>query len=143
MQPFDFLKALGVALSVLIGTLAFAFPMVAFYAYLIEPGHPPDFYSKAAQWIAPWSSHVLGPLLFLGFNFRLARSRPERNAIAFALATIALYVVIDAGSLPLFGLDVRMFFRPPVLISLVFKAAGALLGAWLGVRSGGGRRARG
>lgn len=143
MQPIDFLKALGVALAVLIGTLAFAFPMVAFYAYVIEPGHSSDFYSKAAQWIAPWSSHILGPLLFLGFNFRLARSRPERNAIAFAWATIALYVAIDGASLPLFGLDVGVFFQAPVLISLVFKAAGALLGATLGARRGGPRTARG
>ena len=129
MKPIDFLKALGVALAVLISTLVFAFPMVAFYAYLIEPGHPPEFYSAAAKWIAPWSSHLLGPLLFLAFNYRLARRRPERNAMAFALATIVLYVVIDAGSLPLFGLDVWTFFRAPVLISLAFKAAGARLGA--------------
>lgn len=134
MQLIDLLKALGVATAVLISTFAFAFPMVAFYAYVIEPGRPPEFYSQAAQWIAPWSSHVLGPLLFFGLNFRLARRRPERNAIAFALATVALYVVIDAGSLRLFGLSVWSFFQTPVLISLAFKAAGAILGAWLGVR---------
>jgi hypothetical protein len=132
MKPMDYLKALGVALFVMTCTLFFAFPMVAFYAYVIEPGHPQEFYSKAAQWIAPWSSHVLGPLLFFGLNFRLARSRPERNAMAFAIATIVAYVVIDAGSLPLFGVDIAAFFRATVLISLVFKAIGALLGARLG-----------
>ena len=142
MKPIDFLKALGVALAVLICTLFFAFPMVAFYAYLVEPGHPPEFYSRAAQWIAPWSSHILGPLLFFGLNFRLARRRPERNAIAFALATILLYAVIDAGSLPLFGLDVWSFFQAPVLISLAFKTAGALLGAWLAIRSARSELAR-
>lgn len=134
MQLIDLLKALGVAMAVLISTFAFAFPMVAFYAYVIEPGRPSEFYSQSAQWIAPWSSHVLGPLLFFGLNFRLARRRPERNAIAFALATIALYVVIDAGSLRLFGLSVWSFFRAPVLISLAFKTAAAILGARLGAR---------
>ena len=73
---------------------------------------------------------------------RLARRRPERNAIAFALATILLYAVIDAGSLPLFGLDVWSFFQAPVLISLAFKTAGALLGAWLAIRSARSELAR-
>ncbi len=56
MNFAEFTKALGVSLFVLVLTLAASFPMVAVYAYLIEPGHPPEFYSEAANWIAPWSS---------------------------------------------------------------------------------------
>ena len=128
------LKAASVGLAVMILTMVASFPMVAAYAYLIEPGHPREFYSAAAMWIAPWSSHLLGPVLFLWFNFALARRRPDRNAIAFATATIVLYALIDAGSLPLFGASISAFFSPVVLASLAFKTAGALSGAWLGAR---------
>ena len=107
---------------------------VAFYAYLIEPGLPPEFYTAAAQWIAPWSSHLLGPLLFMTFNFYLARRRPGRHALPFAAASIVLYVIIDAGSLPLFGVPIVRFFSLPVMVSLCFKTAGALTGGWLGTR---------
>jgi hypothetical protein len=54
MNLSDVFKAIGVAFLVLVITLAASYPMVAFYAYVIEPGHPQSFYTDAAQWIAPW-----------------------------------------------------------------------------------------
>jgi hypothetical protein len=134
MRPIDYLKAAGLGLAVMALTIAASFPMVFVYATFVEPGHPQTFYNEAAKWIAPWSSHILGPILFFAFNYRLARRRPERNALAFAVATIGLYVLIDFGmSLPF--VPAAAFFTPTVALSLVAKLGGALAGAWLGKRA--------
>ena len=134
MNVLDVLKALGVAVLTLIITLAASFPMVAFYAYVIEPGHPQSFYNDAALWIAPWSSHILGPLVFFAFNFWLARRAPKRNAFLFAVATVALYIVVDFGTLPLMGIDIRTAFTLSMGFWLSVKLIGALLGAYLGAK---------
>jgi hypothetical protein len=133
MKPIDYLKAAGVALAVLTLTVAASFPMVFFYATFIEPGHPQAFYNEAAKWIAPWSSHVLGPILFFAFNHRLARRNAERNAMAFAAATIGMYVLIDFGMTLPFA-HASAFLTPTVALSLAAKLTGALAGAWLGAR---------
>ena len=138
MTGRDFLKAFGIAFAVLVLTLAASYPMVAVYAWLVAPGQPQEFYIAAAQWIAPWSSHVLGPVLFFAFNYWLARRRPERNALAFAAASIAAYVLIEAGSLVL--LDVAI--APAALLTMSLSLAGKLAAALLGARAGS-RRARG
>ena len=132
MVGLDYLKALGVAVAALAITLAASFPMVAFYAYFIEPGHPQEFYNEAAQWIAPWSSHILGPLVFFAFNYWLARQSPERNAMLFAAATIVFYVIVDWSMLPMMGIPIAAMLTVAVLFSLVGKAIGAFLGAYLG-----------
>ena len=131
MQPIDYLKAAGVGLAVMVLTIAASFPMVFVYATFVEPGHPQTFYNEAATWIAPWSSHILGPILFFAFNYSLARRQPERNALAFAVATIGLYILIDFGISLLFVPAVA-FFTPTVALSLVAKLSVALTGAWLG-----------
>jgi hypothetical protein len=141
MRVMDFVKALGVAIATLVITLAASFPMVAFYAFVIEPGHPQEFYNEAAQWIAPWSSHVLGPLVFFAFNYWLSRRSPERNAMLFAAATIVFYAVVDLSTLPMMGLPIATVLTVPVGISLAAKAAGAFLGAYLGSQTAKTRRA--
>ena len=134
MKAPDFVKALGVAIATLAITVAASFPMVGFYAFFIEPGHPQEFYSEAAQWIAPWSSHVLGPLVFFASNYWLARRSPERNAMLFAAATIVLYVMVDLSTLPMMGLPITV--TAAFSISLSVKAAAAFIGAYLGAHSG-------
>jgi hypothetical protein len=136
MRAMDFVKALGVAIATLVITLAASFPMVAFYAFFIEPGHPQEFYNEAAQWIAPWSSHVLGPLVFFAFNFWLARRSPERHATLFAAATVVFYAVVDLSTLPMMGLPIAAALTATFGLSLCAKAAGAFLGAYLGSQSG-------
>lgn len=134
MQPIDFLRAAAVGLCVFIGTILGSVLMVAVYAHLINPGHPQEFYNAAAQWIAPWSSHAVGPLLFFWLNYRGALRRPHRKAMAFAGACIACYVIIDMASVPLFGVSFSTVLTWTFLLSLCGKTAGALLGAWIGVR---------
>jgi hypothetical protein len=130
VKPIDYLKAAGVGVAVLALTLALSYPMVAFYAYFIEPGHPQQFYRDAAQWIAPWSSHVFGPILFFAFNYWLARRSPGRNAVAFAIASFAAYVVIDWGMALGMGLSLGVMLVPSVAVSLAAKLAGGLAGAY-------------
>ena len=138
MSGGDFLKAFGAAFAVLVLTLAASYPMVAVYAWLVAPGQPQEFYISAAQWIAPWSSHVLGPILFFAFNYWLARRRPEHNAAVFAAVSIAAYVLIDLGLLALMNVEIAPGALLTMSLSLAGKLAAALLGAWAG-----SRRARG
>jgi hypothetical protein len=76
----------------------------------------------------------LGPVLFFAFNYWLARRRPERNALAFAVATIVLYILIDFGSTLAFGVAATEFLTLTVAASMAGKLAGALGGAVLGAR---------
>jgi hypothetical protein len=134
MKPIDFAKAFGVAFASLLITMAASFPMVTFYAYFIEPGQSQEFYTEAAQWIAPWSSYILGPIVFFAFNYWLARRSPERNAAVFAVATIGFYLAIDLSFVPIMGLDIGIFLTAGMAFWLAVKLAGALLGAHLGSR---------
>lgn len=139
MKLIDYLKAAGIGLTVMVLTVAASFPMVFIYAQFIAPGHSQPFYNEAATWIAPWSSHVLGPLLFFIFNFWLARRRPERHAIAFAALTVALYALIDFGMMLAF-VPPSTLLTMPVALSLAGKLAAALGGAWCARRSVANRR---
>ncbi len=134
MNALDSLRALAVGVTVFLGTLLLSIPMVAFYAYVIEPGHPEEFYKAAAQWIAPWSSHIAGPILFFWLNLRGAVRRPHRNAVAFAGATIVGYLLVDLAAVPIFGLAWSTVITPTFVVSLAIKAAAAFAGATLGAR---------
>ena len=131
MRPADYVKAAGVGFAVMVLTMAASYPMVSFYAAVIEPGHPQEFYADAAQWIAPWSSHILGPILFFAFNYWLARRNRARNAAAFAVASIGLYALVDFGLMALFA-PLSAFLGMTPALSLVAKLVSALAGAYLG-----------
>ncbi len=132
MPKNDLLRAALMGVGVLVGTLLASIPMVAVYAHLINPGQPQAVYDAAAQWIAPWSSHIVGPLLFLWWNYRGARRRPDRPAIAFAWCSVAAYVIADLASAVLFGLSLSSVLTTSFFVSLSVKTSGALLGARLG-----------
>jgi hypothetical protein len=134
MSPLDCFRARSVGIAVFLGTLLLSIPMVAVYRHLIDPGHPPEVYHEAARSIAPWSSHIGGPMLFFWLNHRHAGRYPQRNAVAFAWATIASYVVVDLLSLPPFGLTLSAVVTMTFSTSLAVKAAAALAGAMLGSR---------
>lgn len=130
----DIPKAIGVALVIMVVNVAISFPVVAVYAYFIEPGHDAVFYEASAQRIAPWSSVVAGVFLFFGALYWLTRRTPERHAIGFAVAVCLAYAALDlaivggAGSLPsLAGI---------IALSLATKFAAAIAGASLARRRG-------
>jgi len=134
MNTRDYGRSVLVGFAVFAGTLLLSIPMVAVYAYLINPGHPQEFYNRAATWIVPWSSHIGGPLLFFWLNHRGAVRNPQRNAVAFAWATIVSYLVIDLLSVPLFGLTLSGVVTMRFAASLAVKSAAALAGGILGSR---------
>ena len=137
MTALDYLKAFGVAFATIVITVIASFPMVAFYAYLIEPGHPQEFYTEAAQWIAPWSSYVLGPVVFFVLNYWLARRTPARNALLFAVATLLAYVMIELAMVRAMGGDLAMFLSLNMAFWFALKVIAALAGAHLGSRASG------
>ena len=135
MQAIDYAKAVGVVVAVLAITVAASFPMVAFYAYFVEPGHPQEFYNEAAQWIAPWSSYILGPPLYFVFNYWLAKRTPSRNAIAFAAMTVVFYIALDVGAQVGLANELTLTMGLTMAASIATKAIGAFLGAHFGSRS--------
>jgi hypothetical protein len=129
MNGLDFVKALGVALLLMVINVAASFAVVAAYAAFVEPGHEASFYEDSAQWIAPWSSIFVGAALFFLAGLWLSWRRSGRNGFAFAAAFALIYAAIDiaiiaaAGALGALGLMVAG--------SMASKLVAALLGAWL------------
>jgi hypothetical protein len=144
MSTRDYYRAMAVGFAVFAGTLLLSIPMVAVYAQLINPGHSAEFYRGTATWIAPWSSHIGGPILVFWLTRRQTSRHPQTNAVAFAWAAIASYVVIDLSSVPIFGLAVPAVVTMVFGVSLAVKSAAAFAGAILGSRQAGmtGMRAR-
>lgn len=133
MTTTDLAIAAGIAIFVLVFTMAASFPMVAFYATFVEPGHPPEFYSNAALWIAPWSSYILGPIAFSLGTFWCVRKFCISKPILFSVASIVMYFVIDMIILSeLLALSHDAIFTRAMLISLQFKLIAAMLGAKIG-----------
>ena len=95
LKTLDIVKAFGLAIGVMALNVAISYVAVAVYAYLIEPGHDNAFYEAAAQDIAPWSSVIAGVFLFFGVSYLFAKRRPERNAVYFAVAIWAGYLLVE------------------------------------------------
>ena len=131
MKPIDFAKAAGVAVVILVVNVAIAILVVLVYSLFIDPGHPREYYDKAALRIAPWCSHTAGTALFLVAGYWCARRRPVRNGYLFAAAFTVLYAVIDGATVGFVG-----FFAVAFLLSMVAKFGAAMLGAFLGGRKG-------
>lgn len=134
MSTRDCCRAMAVGFVVFAGTLLLSIPMVAVYAHLINPGHSAEFYQGAAMWIAPWSSHIGGPLLFFWLTRRYTSRQPRTNAVAFAAAAIVSYVAIDLSSVPIFGVTLSTVLTMTFGISLTGKSVAAFAGAILGSR---------
>jgi uncharacterized membrane protein len=131
VTAIDFVKALGVAVGILVVNVAISFAVVAAYSLWVEPGHDQAYYEAAAQWIAPWSSVAFGWLLFFIACYGLSR-RPERSALAFALTVFAAYAALDLGIL--FAAGALTTLPPIVALSLASKLVGAIGGVWMAGR---------
>ncbi|MEO6379565.1 MAG: hypothetical protein ABIO37_16200 [Caulobacteraceae bacterium] len=133
MKPLDFVKAVGVAVLVFAVDMAAAFLAVFAYAQLIEPGRSREFYNGAALNIAPWSSHVVGPLIFLAAAYFFARRRPERDPRVFTAAFCVAYAILSMSvALSLETLEAA--WREGTFLSMGVKFVGAAIGAALATR---------
>lgn len=127
LRVWDYPKAVIAATVILAANVAISYVVVAIYAYLIEPGREAEFYEAAAQLIAPWSSVVGGAFLFFGAAFVLAKRRPERKAIAMAVAIFSAYAIVEFIVMSSAGKLMEMIAI--VSLSLATKLAAAILGA--------------
>lgn len=126
-KTIDLAKALAAAIVIMAINVAMSFVAVAVYAYLINPGHEDAYYEAATQQIVTGSAIVVGMLLFFGAGYIFAKRRPERNAVAFAIAIwvgyVALEIVILSGAGAL-GAAVGI-----ISFSMLTKLAAVVVGA--------------
>jgi hypothetical protein len=130
MNLLDSVKAIGVALLLMVLNVAAAFGVVWVYGTFIEAGHEEAFYAAAAQRIAPWSSVFAGALLFFVGLWLLAWRRAGRNGYLFAAVVVGIYAAIDVSVLLAAG--ALMSMSAVVAASMLGKLGAALAGAWLG-----------
>ena len=139
MLPVDFVKALGVALLILVLDLACAFLTVSIWAMLTGQTGLTPMDPKVIE-ISSLSTRICGPLLFALFVWIFQRKRTDRNAWAFAAAVFGFYFLIDAGiaAVPMEGAPsgsgLAAMMQPEVLGTMALKLVGALVGAWLARR---------
>jgi hypothetical protein len=133
MTALDYIKALGVALLLMVLNVAASFAVMAVYGYLIDPGHGADYYESAAQRIAPWSSVFAGALLFFAAAWLFGARKPARPALTFALTFTAIYTLIDLSIIVAAGALLALGYV--VAISVAAKFAAAVLGARMVKRS--------
>lgn len=132
MQVWDYLKALLTGFAVLALNLATLVAIVFGYS-LIEPGHPPEFYTEAAPRLGAWSGPIAGALLMFVFVWLLSQRRPQRNATAFAAATFASYAALDIA-LGLAAAPAAELFRLPFALSLAGVCIAAFAAAFVAKR---------
>lgn len=124
MKLLDYVKALGVALLVLVLNTVVAIVVVLGYSMFVNPGQPSEYYTKVAPTIVPLYVHIASPFFFFGAGYLFARRRPDRNGLLFATAVVVAYVVIDSAMVA-FKVDVE--FAMWMVLNLVAALAGAML----------------
>ena len=129
MQPIDFAKAAAVAIAVLALNVLIAVLVVLVYRFLVEPGHPSEFYDAAALRIAPWCSHIAGTALFFGAGYLFTKRRPQRNGFLFAATFTMLYAIIDSATV-----GFATVFAVEFAMSMLAKLLAALAGAFLATK---------
>lgn len=133
MRPLDYLKATGGGFLAMALNLAASVPVILAWRFLVIPGRPEAAYRDLPLQIAPWSSHILGPVIFLALVWLFSRRRPRRNAWMFAAVVWAAYAILDlAGAWVATG--PAALLSPVMLLSLITKLGAALAGAWLATR---------
>lgn len=129
MKFIDLAKAFGIASALLVINVLVAIFVVTVYAYLIEPGHPQEFYEKAAMRIAPLCSHIAGTALFFAAGYFFTRRKPEQNGLMFATVVTGFYAIIDAASVGFTGVAEMEF-----TLSMIAKWIATLVGAFCATR---------
>lgn len=130
MRPLDYLKAAGVGFLAMALNIAASVPVILAWRFLVIPGRPESAYRDLPQQIAPWSSHILGPAIFLALVWLFSRLSPRRNAWTFAVVVWAAYAILDMAA-AFTATGSAALLSPVLLASLTTKLGAALAGAWL------------
>lgn len=118
--------AIPFALGVMILNVLISVLYVAFYSYLLDPGHDAAYYQEYAQASAPYSSIVAGiPLMFLAGRW-IGNKFPKQNSVKAALSVWLVYFLIDLTVIAAAGAlaGIAILF----IISFVTKFAAAYFG---------------
>jgi hypothetical protein len=89
MKPIDYLKAAGLGVAVLSANLLLLTLLVTVYSQTMVRDRAPEFYNQLAMDMGQWSGPIGGAVLMFLATYLLGRRRPERNALAFAVAVFA------------------------------------------------------
>lgn len=130
MKPVDFVKALGVAILVMVIDFACAFAFVGVWIEINQPDQPLGMMDPKTIELSTLSTRICGPILFALFVWLFSRKRPDRNVWAFAAAVFGFYFLIDWALVGFRGM-----FDPVAMSTMGLKLIGALVGAWLARRS--------
>jgi hypothetical protein len=128
---------IGVALLVLVLNVALSILYMVVYSYLINPGHPKEYYKEHIKVAAPYCSIVAGiPLMFLA-GLWVADWRAGGGGelgVKAALVVWLAYAIIDLGVVLAAG---GMTAKLAVLVaaSLLTKLAAAYAGALVAARN--------
>ena len=126
------LGIIGAALLILVINVAISFLYVAIYSYMINPGHPDQYYQAYAQLAAPYSSIIAGmPLFFFVCRWVAAKWEPALRVQAAVLIWL-VYALIDVTVLAMAGFTLQLALLS--LVSLATKLGAAYLGGILASR---------
>lgn len=118
--------AVPFALGVMIVNVLISILYVAFYSFVIDPGHDEAYYQAYAQAAAPYSSIIAGiPLMFLAGRW-IGSKFPKGNSVKAALLVWLVYFLIDLAIVAAVGAlaQIALIF----IISFTTKLAAAYLG---------------
>jgi hypothetical protein len=119
---------IGVALLVMVLNVAMSILYMVVYSYLIDPGHPKEYYEEHIKVAAPYCSIVAGiPLMFLA-GWWVGRWWEPEFAIKAAFAVWLVYVLIDFAVLLAAGLTgkIAVLFAASFLTKLAAVYLGAV-----------------
>jgi hypothetical protein len=133
MKALDFVKAVAVTLLIMAADVLVGYVVVTGYVLLVGSGNFNEV-SVAAMRIAPWSSRLIGPLIFCAAAYLCARRRPQRNPFLFAAAFSVGYVIVEGISIRMVVGSVVGLFTGIIALSMLAKFLGALAGAYIATR---------
>lgn len=130
---------IGIGLLVLVSNVAMSILYMVVYGYLINPGHPKEFYDEHVKIAAPYCSIVAGmPLMFLAGLWVAGWSGSQGQlGVKAGLVVWLTYAIIDLGIVIAAGAKECITAKMWALVaaSLLTKLAAVYWGALVSVRS--------
>jgi hypothetical protein len=123
----------GVALLVMVVNVAMSFLYMVVYGYLINPGHPNEYYQEHVKVAAPYCSIVAGIPLFFLAGWWVAGWWEGQAGVKAALMVWLAYAIIDVSIVLAAGMTPKIAVL--VAVSLLTKLAAVYLGALVAVRN--------